>query len=179
MLSESDFYCESKPTPLFSERWTNQKILNQIKARQRRFENGQSFPSDRILSVRGEDLYGFKLVGMKLQRVIFCSNDLGIATFDNCVGNHTTFRNGSMKHAKFTNCQFSDGDFSNCSLIRASLSGIFKNTYFLDCYMYHADLTGAKFINCTFDNTELTGADISLDPADWAGSILPSGVTVY
>ena len=179
MLSESDFHCESKPLPLLLERWTNQKILNQIKNRQKRFETGKSYPSDHMLFVEGEDLYGFNLVGMKFQRVKFRSNKLGIATFDNCVGSIFEFTDCSMNHAKFTNCQFSDGDFSNCSLIRASLSGIFKNTYFLDCYMYHADLTGAKFINCTFGNTELTGADISLDPADWAGSILPSGVTVY
>ena len=178
MLSEMDFYCESKPNPLLFERWTNQKILNQIKNRQKRFENGQSYPSDRILFVQGEDLYGFKLVGMKYQRVMFRSNKLGIATFDNCVGSPVTFYNCAMNNAKFTNCQFSDGDFSNCSLIRASLSGIFKNTYFLDCYMYHADLTGAKFINCEFANTEFTGAKLSLDPADWAGSRLPSGVTV-
>ena len=178
MLSESDFYCESKPIPLFSERWTNQKILNQIKVRQRRFENGQSFPSDRILLVQDEDLYRFNLVGMKFQRVKFRSNDLGIATLDNCVGSLFWFSDCSMNHAKFTNCQFSHGDFSYCSLIRASLSGTFKNTSFISCYMNHADLAGAKFINCTFDNTELTGAEISLDPADWAGSILPSGVTV-
>ena len=178
MLSEMDFHCELKPTPLFSERWTNQKILNKIKGRQRRFENGQSYPSDRILFVQGEDLYGFKLVGMKLQRVIFCSNDLGISTFDNCVGSLTTFRNGSMNHAKFTNCQFSHGEFSHCSLIRASFSGTFKNIFFISCYMNHADLTGAKFINCRFANTELIGAKLSLDPADWEGSTLPSGVTV-
>ena len=179
MLSEMDFHCELKPTPLFPERSTNQKILNQIKNRQKRFENGQSYPSDRILILRGEDLYGFKLVGMKYQRVMFRSNKLGIATFDNCVGSLFEFSDCSMNHAKFTNCQFSHGDFSNCSLIRASLSGIFKNTNFINCYMYYADLTGAKFINCRFINTELAWADLSLDPANWAGSTLPSGVTVY
>ena len=178
MLSEMDFYCESKPNPLLFERWTNQKILNQIKNRQKRFENGQSYPSDRILFVQGEDLYGFKLVGMKYQRVMFRSNKLGIATFDNCVGSLFEFSDCSMNHAKFTNCQITDWYFMNSSLIRASLSGIFKNIFFISCYMNHADLTGAKFIDCEFANTELTGAKLSLDPADWEGSILPSGVTV-
>jgi uncharacterized protein YjbI with pentapeptide repeats len=178
MLSESDFYCESKPTPLFPERSTNQKIPNQIKRRQKRFDNGQSYPSDHILTVRGEGLYGFNFIGMKFQRVFFDSSDLGLATFDKCVGSPVTFINCSMNHAKFTNCQLTDWSFANSSLIRASFSGIFKNALFVSCYLNYADLTGAKFINCSFFNTELTGAKLSLDPAHWLGSMLPSGVTV-
>lgn len=179
MLSEMDFHCELKPTPLIIKRSTNQKIPNQIKRRQKRFENGQSYPSDHILTLRDEGLYGFNFIGMKFQRVIFDSSDLGRATFDKCVGSPVTFINCSMNHAKFTNCQITDWYFMNSSLIRASLSGIFKNIFFISCYMNHADLTGAKFINCEFANTELTGAKLSLDPADWEGSTLPSGVTVY
>ena len=178
MLSESDFHCELKPPPLIIKRSTNQKIPNQIKRRQRRFDNGQSYPSDHILTVRGEGLYGFNFIGMKFQRVFFDSSDLGRVTFDNCVGSPVTFYNCAMNNAKFTNCQITDWSFANSSLIRASFSGIFKNALFVSCYLNYADLTGAKFIDCEFANTEFTGAKLSLDPADWEGSTLPSGVTV-
>jgi uncharacterized protein YjbI with pentapeptide repeats len=178
MLSESDFYCESKPIPLFSERWTNQKILNQIKNRQKRFEKGQSYPSDHILTVSGEGLYGFNLVGMKLHDVRFHANVLRDAAFDNCVGSNLSFLKCSMNHAKFTNCQVTYGNFVDCSFVRASFSGIFKHIHFIRCYMNQADLTGAKFIKCNFGNTDFTGAKLSLYPADWAGSTLPSGLKV-
>ena len=178
MLSEMDFHCELKPTPLIIKRSTNQKIPNQIKRRQKRFENGQSYHSDHTPFVQGEDLYGFDFIGMRFQRVFFDFSDLGLATFDKCVGGPVTFINCSMNQAKFTNCQSADWSFFNSSLIRTSLSGTFKNTSFISCYMNQADLAGAKFIDCTFANTDLTGAKLSLDPADWAGSILPSGVTV-
>ena len=178
MLSESDFYCELKPTPFIIKSSTNQKILNQIKSRQKRFEKGQSYPSDHTLFVQGEDLYGFNFIGMKFQRVLFESSDLGLATFDNCVGSPVAFYGCSMNNAKFTNCQITDWSFFNSSLVRASFSGIFKNALFVSCYMIQADLTGAKFINCEFPNTEFTGAKLSLDPADWEGSTLPSGVKI-
>jgi uncharacterized protein YjbI with pentapeptide repeats len=84
-----------------------------------------------------------------------------------------------MNHAKFTNCQVTSGGFVDCSLVGALFSGIFKHINFIRCNMNQADLTGAKFIMCRFGNTDFTGAKLSLDPADWAGSRLPSGVTVY
>jgi uncharacterized protein YjbI with pentapeptide repeats len=178
MLSETDFQCELNPTPLIIKRSTNQKILNQIKRRQKRFENGQSYPSDHILTVRGEGLYGFNFIGMKFQRVFFDSSDLGLVTFDNCVGSYLSFSKCSMNHAKFTNCQVTSGGFVDCSLVGALFSGIFKHINFIRCYMNQADLTGAKFIMCRFWNTDLTGAKLSLDPADWEGSTLPSGAKI-
>ena len=178
MLSESDFYCELKPIQIGSnDRRVHQRIENQLKLRQKCVEHKLINPSE-LFTVRFESLFGFNLVGMKLQTVWFLDNVLRDATFDNCVGSRLSFLKCSMNHAKFTNCQVTSANFVDCSFVRASFSGIFKNINFVRCYLNHADLTGAKFINCTFANTELTGAKLSLDPADWEGSTLPSGVKV-
>ena len=178
MLSESDFYCDSKPIQIGSnDRRVHQRIENQLKLRQKCVEHKLINPYESF-TVRCESLFSFNLVGMKLQGVRFNANVLRDAAFDNCVGSHLSFLQCSMNHAKFTNCQVTYGNFVDCSFVRASFSGIFKHIHFIRCYMNHADLTGAKFINCRFANTELTGAKLSLDPADWEGSTLPSGVKV-